>query len=97
MQDADRLDAIGYIGIARCFHVSGRLGRRIYALEDPDGTNRELDDLEFAIDHFQTKLLRLCGSFQTPTGNALAKERHKTVEGFRDGLLREVTADEHIY
>lgn len=78
LQDADRLDAIGHIGIARCFYVSGRLSRAIYDLEDPDASNRVLDDSKYAIDHFQTKLLRLAGSFQTKTGNQIGAKRHKT-------------------
>lgn len=90
LQDADRLDAIGHIGIARCFYVSGRLGRALYDPDDPLGAARDLDDLTYAIDHFQTKLLRLLGSFQTPTGNALAAKRHKVVQEFMDGLLTEV-------
>lgn len=93
LQDADRLDAIGHIGIARCFYVSGRLGRAIYDPEDPSGSRRDLDDLNFAIDHFKTKLLRLSGSFQTQTGNVLAAKRHKTVKNFMDGLLEEVSID----
>lgn len=90
LQDADRLDAIGYIGIARCFYVSGRLGRAIYDAEDPIGANRDLDEMQFAIDHFQTKLLRLAGSFQTEAGAALAERRHKVVQDFLAGLVDEV-------
>ncbi|MEM9910605.1 MAG: HD domain-containing protein [Pseudomonadota bacterium] len=91
LQDADRLDAIGYIGIARCFYVSGRLGRALYDPEDPDASDRELNDLNFAVDHFKTKLLQLSGSFQTETGKALAIARHGVVEEFLNGLLAEVS------
>lgn len=94
LQDADRLDAIGHIGVARCFYVSGRLGRAIYDLEDPSGAKRDLDDLNFALDHFRTKLLRLTGSFQTPTGNALAEKRHKVVADFLDGFLAEMSVEQ---
>lgn len=97
LQDADRLDAIGHIGIARCFYVSGRLGRAIYDPEDPSGSRRDLDDLNFAIDHFKTKLLRLSGSFQTPTGNALAEKRHRVVKDFMDGFLEEVSVDQSSF
>lgn len=92
LQDADRLDAIGYTGIARCFYVSGRLGRALYDPEDPDSANRNLNDLDFAIDHFKTKLLKLSGSFQTETGQALARIRHDIVEEFLGGFLAEVTS-----
>ncbi|WP_375228156.1 HD domain-containing protein [Roseobacter sp. S98] len=91
LQDADRLDAIGYTGVARCFYVSGRLGRALYDPEDPDASNRDLNDLKFAIDHFRSKLLKLSGSFQTETGQALAKARHGVVEDFLNGFLAEVS------
>ena len=91
LQDAERLDALGYIGIARCLYVSGRLGRALDDPVDPDAATRELDDLSYAIDHFKTKLLRLSGSFQTQTGQALAKVRHEGVEAFMNGFLDEVS------
>jgi len=91
LQDADRLDAIGHIGIARCFAVSGRLCRPLYDPQDPAAARRDLDDRRFAIDHFRTKLLRLAGSFRTPTGNRLAAARHQIVSDFLEGFLREVS------
>jgi len=94
LQDADRLDAIGLIGIARCFYVSGRMGGALYDPEDPDAAHRELDDMRYAIDHFRTKLLRLSGSFQTKTGARLAARRHQTVNAFLDGLLAEIVGDQ---
>ena len=96
LQDADRLDAIGYTGIARCFYVSGRLGRALYDPEDPDAANRTLNDLNFAIDHFKTKLLKLSGSFQTEAGQALAKIRHDVVEDFLSGFLAEVSSSSEL-
>lgn len=90
LQDADRLDALGYVGVARCFHVSGQLNRALYNPNDPAAKNRPLDDLAFALDHFATKLLRLQDSFQTTTGARLAKERSAVIAAFRDGLLDEV-------
>jgi uncharacterized protein len=91
LQDADRLDAIGYVGIARCFYVSGRLHRELYDSDDPQAAARALDDSRFALDHFQTKLLKLAGSFQTETGRAFAQDRHSIVEGFMKGLIAEVS------
>ncbi len=93
LQDADRLDAIGHIGIARCFYVSGRLNRSIYDPADPDASRRALDDSTYAIDHFRTKLLHLAGSFKTETGARMAKDRHAVIQKFLDGLLREISAD----
>lgn len=93
LQDADRLDAMGHIGIARCFYVSGRLGRALYDPQDPLAQDRDLDDIAFAADHFQTKLLRLAGSFQTETGNRVAAERHLTLQRFLNGMLQEIGSD----
>ena len=90
LQDADRLDALGHIGIARCFAVSGNLGRALYDPADPAARHRPLDDRSFALDHFQTKLLGLAQGFRTPTGRRLAKARHQALQDFFDAFLREV-------
>jgi uncharacterized protein len=90
LQDADRLDAIGFGGIARCFYTAGRLGSRLYDLADPEGKTRTLDDGRNALDHFPKKLLTLEGSFKTRTGQELAKERHRRVLEFYRGMLAEV-------
>jgi uncharacterized protein len=90
LQDADRLDAIGFGGIARCFYTAGRLGSRLYDLADPEGKTRTLDDGRNALDHFPKKLLTLAGSFKTRTGQELAKERHRRVLEFYRGMLAEV-------
>jgi uncharacterized protein len=56
-QDADRLDALGAIGIARTFAVTGSMGRSFYHPEDPFfQMARELNDREYAVDHFYRKL-----------------------------------------
>jgi uncharacterized protein len=90
LQDADRLDAIGFAGIARCFYTAGRLGSRLYDLADPEANTRPLDDGRNALDHFPRKLLTLEGSFKTRTGQELAKERHRRVLEFYRGMLAEV-------
>ena len=90
LQDADRLDAIGFGGIARCFYTAGRLGSRLYDLADPEANTRALDDGRNALDHFPKKLLTLAGTFKTRTGQELAKERHRRVLEFYRGMLAEV-------
>lgn len=96
VQDADRLDAIGLIGIARCFYTAGRLGTSLYDPSDPRGDRRELRDDQFALDHFPRKLLRLAAAFQTSTGQRLALERHAMLERFYDGVLEEVGGSQRL-
>ena len=90
LQDADRLDAIGLIGVARCFYVAGLGQRALYDPEDPEAENRPLDDAAFALDHFRTKLLGLAEGFQTATGRALASERDASLRRFHGDFLREL-------
>ncbi len=90
LQDADRLDAIGLCGIARCFYTAGRLGSRLYDLADPEAKTRPLDDARNALDHFPKKLLTLEGSFRTRKGQELAKERNQRLQEFYRTMLSEV-------
>lgn len=91
LQDADRLDAIGAIGVARCFYVAGRMGSQLYDPQDVSGAQRALNDRQFALDHFTTKLLRLSDGFQTATGRAMAQQRHDRLLAFRQAMLDEIT------
>lgn len=90
LQDADRLDALGMVGVARVFYVSGRMGRHLYDPEDPQATQRPYDDQQFAVDHFHTKLLHLADGFQTDTGTSLAKVRHERLKRCLDELMEEI-------
>lgn len=90
LQDADRLDAIGAIGAARCFYVAGRMGSSLYDPADPRADNRPLDDKTFAIDHFEAKLFKLADGFQTDTGQRLARERHDRLAQFLQHFLDEL-------
>lgn len=73
VQDADRLESLGAIGLARVFYVSGTLGRALFDDSDPLAERREPDDLRFALDHFQKKLLMLPDTMQTAPGRRLAR------------------------
>jgi uncharacterized protein len=73
VQDADRLEALGAIGLARVFSVSGALGVALFDAEDPFAQHRALDDKQYALDHFQTKLLQLPLMMQTKQGRHLAQ------------------------
>lgn len=90
LQDADRLDAIGWIGVARCFYVAGMRKTALYHVNDPGATDRELDDITYALDHFQTKLLRLGEGFNTTTGRTMAQQRLNDLRRYFDGILDEI-------
>ena len=82
LQDADRLDAIGMIGIARCFYTAGRMGSSLYDPVDPRAEHRPLNDGAYALDHFRAKLLKLKDGFQTVTGAEIAAERTRRIAEF---------------
>lgn len=89
LQDADRLDAIGAIGVARCFYVAGRMGSSLYDSTDPAARGRSLNDQAFALDHFGAKLFKLEGNFQTAAGQRMAEERIGTMRAFFEAFLAE--------
>lgn len=89
LQDADRLDAIGAIGVARCFYTAGRMGSSLHAPVDPLGQQRPLDDRRYALDHFPAKLFGLAESFQTATGGMLAGQREARMRSFVESFLEE--------
>ncbi len=90
--DADRLDAIGAIGIARCFATSADMKRPFYAPDDPFCRAREPDDKQWGIDHFYRKLLRIGDGLHTATARAIAGERIAFMRSFLDQLARELPA-----
>lgn len=93
IRDADRLDALGAIGIARAFAVAGALERAIHAPDDPFAVTRAVNDTAFAVDHFTTKLLRLPEGMLTVTGRAIAQARAATMRRFLADLAGEIGAD----
>ena len=92
LQDADRLDAIGLVGVARCFYTAGRLGSRLYQPDDPAGKDRALDDKSYALDHFPKKLLALATGFNTLAGRRMARQRHAYLQEFYNAFLLELGA-----
>ena len=90
VQDADRLDSLGMLGVARTFYVAGRMGSAIYDPQDPEAQHREYDDTRFCLDHFQTKLLHLAEGFQTATGQRLAWVRHQRLKDFMEQFKEEI-------
>lgn len=91
LQDADRLDALGAIGIARTFSVSGSENRTFYNANDPFcRSDRDLDDMQWTLDHFQTKLLKLEDSMHTETAKKIAQERTRFMLLFIRQLQKEI-------
>ncbi len=90
LQDADRLDAIGFTGIARCFYTAGRMASALYDLSNPRGAGRAPNDAAFALDHFRAKLLNLSEGFQTTTGRTIAARRQSAVRSFYFGMVEEL-------
>jgi uncharacterized protein len=92
LQDADRLDAIGAIGIARCFATSAAMRRPFYAPEDPFCRARPPDDKQWGLDHFYKKLLKIPATLNTATARRLAGERVAFMERFLVQLASEIGA-----
>ncbi len=90
LRDADRLDALGAIGIARSFAVAGLLGQTLYHPEDPFAANRDLDDARFSLDHWREKLLGLGDGLQTQTAREIAHRRLDYMQGYLSQLADEI-------
>ena len=92
-RDADRLDAIGAIGVARCFHVGGRMDAALYHLDDPGAEARPLDDRAYALDHFAVKLFKAARSFLTQEGRRLAAVRTQRMTDFIAAFRAEIEGE----
>ena len=90
LQDADRLDALGAIGIARVFATGGSLKRPFYNPDDPFCKKRNPDDKIWTVDHFFTKLLKLESLMNTKSGKEEAKKRTRILKEFLTQLNQEV-------
>ena len=94
VQDADRLDALGAIGLARLFNTSGQMGSRLYQEPDPFAQNRSLDDRVFALDHIFKKLYPIVTTLQTDAGRQEGLRRKRFLEAFVDQLAGELGMNE---
>lgn len=93
VQDADRLDAIGAIGIARCFAYGGHAGRLMYDPDEPPVMHATPEAYKaskgHSLNHFYEKLFLLKDRMNTPTGRAMTEKRHQFMQGFVEQFLSE--------
>ena len=93
VQDADRLDALGAIGIARCFNYGGYKNRKLYDPEVKPNLNMSPEVYKASnsptINHFYEKLLLLKDKMNTKTGKKIAQKRHEYMEGLLEQLYWE--------
>lgn len=91
VQDADRLDAIGAIGIGRAFAFGGHVGRPLYEPGRPPTVHKDFESYKTAptINHFHEKLLKVKGLMNTKSGKGLAEERHRFMLEFLDRFMKE--------
>jgi uncharacterized protein len=90
VQDADRLEALGAIGIARVFATGGSFGGGLWHPEDPWAERRELDDKAWSLDHFPKKLLKLAEAMNTTAGRRRAEARGQVIQAFLAALREEL-------
>ena len=90
VQDADRLEALGAIGIARCILTGGSMGAALYEPGDPFCELREPDDRRYSIDHFYKKLFTLPDTMKTKAGRDEAHRRADYMRGFLDQFRGEI-------
>lgn len=93
VQDADRLDAIGAIGIARCFAYGGHAGRTLYEPDEVPVMHASAEAYKAtksaSLNHFYEKLFLLKDRMNTATGKAIAEERHQFMVAFEQQFLAE--------
>jgi uncharacterized protein len=93
LQDAERLDAVGAIGVARCFATCASMKLPLYRPDDPFCELRTADDKSWGLDHFYCKLLKIPEALHTPTARAMGAERASFLRLFLARLRGEIALD----
>lgn len=89
VQDADRLDALGAVGLARLYYTAGRMGSALAHPTDPLALHRTMDDKKFALDHIEVKLATLPATMVTTAGRKMGERRLEWLRSFRDTFIAE--------
>lgn len=90
VQDADRLDALGAIGVARLFSIGTQLQRPFYDVDDPFAEKRPLDDKMFTIDHISLKLKSITETMNSPAAMEEGQRRFQFIEHYLRELKSEI-------
>jgi uncharacterized protein len=90
LQDADRLDSLGAIGILRCASVNTQMKTSFYDPSDPFAEKRELDDKKYMLDHYFVKIFRLPDLMNTEAGRIEAHKRVEFMKSFLYQLRQEI-------
>jgi uncharacterized protein len=91
VQDADRLDGLGAVGLARLFYIAGQMSSALADGADPLALQRPLDDRRYALDHIMVKLSKLPAMMQTDAGRVLSEQRLARLTAFRQEFAIEWT------
>lgn len=91
LQDADRMEALGAIGLSRVFYIAGQLGTGLFDATDPLARHRTPDDRLYALDHFRIKLLQLPALMRTATGRRIAGAEAAYLQSFLDKINNEIS------
>jgi len=89
VQDADRLDGLGLVGLARMFYIAGRMESGLAHPADPLGLERDYDDRKYALDHIMVKLRKLPDMMQTAAARELGQQRLGQLLAFREEFAAE--------
>lgn len=93
LQDADRMEALGAIGLARVWYTAGQLNQPLFDADDPLAERRPANDQQYSLDHFQVKLLKLPAMMNTATGRRLAEGHAAYLREFLERIGREIKGD----
>jgi uncharacterized protein len=90
VQDSDRLDTLGAIGVLRCASVNTQMKSAFYEPFDPLAENRELDDKKYMVDHYFVKIFKLPELMNTAKGKVEAEKRVVFMKAFLETLMGEI-------